>query len=194
MNDRNDPAATPSSDGARLRLLYELSCAFAAQVDLDELSALVVAKCRAVLDAEGVAILLLDAQHAELYFPYVADEDPQVAARMSGLRFPADRGCAGAVLRSGQPLRVDDVSTDPRFYAGVDVRTGLTTRNLLCAPLRSHQGTIGVIQVLNRRGGGRFTDADLAFLDALAGSIAVDRQGFIYVADEINRRIQKFAP
>lgn len=27
-----------------------------------------------------------------------------------------------------------------------------------------------------------------------AGSIAVDSQGFIYVADERNKRIQKFAP
>lgn len=162
-----------AEDSARLRLLYELGCAFAGRIDLDELSAFVVQKCREVLDAEGAAILLFDAERKELYFPYVADVDTEATARLRSLRFPADRGIAGAVLRSGQPLRVDDVATDPRFYRGVDQHTGLTTRALICAPLTTRQGTLGVIQVLNPRSGRPFTDDDLAFLDALAGSVAV---------------------
>ncbi len=134
---------------------------------------MVVQKCREVLNAEGAAILLLDAERNELYFPYVADVDRAAAARLTVLRFPADRGIAGAVLQSGQPVRVDNVATDPRFYSGVDHRTGVTTRALICAPLRTHQGMIGVVQVLNPCGGGPFSDDDLAFLDALAGSVAV---------------------
>src|SRR5574341_2106883 len=168
-----DQARSDDPSSTRLRLLYDLGCAFAARVDLDELSALVVAKCRDAFDAEGVSILLLDAHRNELYVPYVADADPEVTARLLSLRFPADRGIAGAVLQSGRSVRIDDVATDPRFYGGVDRRTGVTTRNLLCAPLTSRQGTIGVVQVLNRRDGGSFTDDDLAFLDALAGSVAV---------------------
>jgi serine phosphatase RsbU (regulator of sigma subunit)/anti-sigma regulatory factor (Ser/Thr protein kinase) len=159
-------------DSGRLRLLYELGCAFAARVELDDLVSLVVRKCREVLDAEGAAVLLLDPQRHELYFPYVADDDPAVATRLRQLRFPADHGIAGAVLRSGRPLRVDDVAQDPRFYAGVDRRSGLTTRNILTAPLTARQGAIGVLQVLNHRDG-NFSDADLDFLDALAGSVAV---------------------
>ncbi|HVN84037.1 MAG TPA: ATP-binding protein [Candidatus Binatia bacterium] len=162
----------PAPDSVRLRLLYDLGCAFASQVQLDELSAVVVAKCREALDAEGAAILLHDEARGELYFPYVADEDPQVARRLLALRFPAGRGIAGTVLQSGRPLRIDDVSSDARFYSGVDRHTGLTTRSILCAPLRARHGTIGVIQVLNRRNG-IFGDDDLAFLDALAGSVAV---------------------
>ncbi|HSP99621.1 MAG TPA: GAF domain-containing SpoIIE family protein phosphatase [Candidatus Dormibacteraeota bacterium] len=162
-----------AEDAAQLRLLYELGCAFAARIDLDELSALVVQKCREVLDAEGASILLLDPERDELYFPYVADTQPDVAARLLSLRFPADRGIAGAVLRSGQSLRIDDASKDPRFFGGVDRRTGMTTRALICAPLETHQGTIGVIQVLNPRHGGCFDDDDLAFLEALAGSVAI---------------------
>jgi len=163
---------TPFADSSRLRLLYELGCAFAARVELDELVALVVRKCREVLDAEGAAVLLLDSERQELYFPYVADEDPAVAARLRQLRFPADQGIAGAVVRDGRPLRVDDVASDPRFYRGVDRHSGLTTRNVLTVPLTAQQGVIGVLQVLNHRSGA-FTDDDLAFLDALGGSVAV---------------------
>ncbi len=164
---------TIDENAARFQLLYDLGCAFAARIELDELIPLVAAKCREVLDAEGVGVLLLDPAKDELYFPYAADEDPEAAARLVGLRFPAKRGIAGAVLGSGRSLRVDDVSTDLRFYSDVDRQTGVTTRALLCAPLRSRSETIGVIQVLNRRGGGPFSDHDLAFLEALAGSVAV---------------------
>ncbi len=166
----NDPGA--ASEGTpRYQLLYDLGCAFAARIDLDELIRLVAVKCREVLDAEGVGVLLVDSDQ-QLYFPYVADEDPAAAGRLASLRFPADRGIAGTVLGSGRSIRVDDVSTDPRFYADIDRCTGVTTRSLLCTPLRTALGTVGVIQVINRRGG-MFTDDDLAFLEALAGSVAV---------------------
>jgi serine phosphatase RsbU (regulator of sigma subunit) len=161
-----------NDDPGRLGLLYQLGAAFAAQMNLDELCRLVVSRCRDVFDAEGASILLLAAESGELHFPYAAGEDPAVAAELLGLRFAADRGIAGAVLRGNRALRIDDVTADPRFYGGIDRSTGMRTRNLLCAPLRGQQGTVGVIEVLNRRTGD-FTDDDLAFLDALGGSVAV---------------------
>ncbi len=167
MNDHHH------GEAGRLRLLYELGCAFAARVELGELCAEVLASCREVLDAESASILLLDAARDELYFPYVSEETPEVAARLMEMRFPASQGIAGRVLRAGRPERVDDVEADPSFYRGVDRQSGTTTRNLLCAPLSSARGAVGVIQVLNRRGGGAFCDDDLAFLEALAGSIAI---------------------
>jgi Nif-specific regulatory protein len=157
---------------ARFQLLYDLGCAFAARLELDELVPLVLAKCREVVDAEGAAVLLLDRERNDLYFPYVAEEDPEVADRLMQLRLPADRGIAGTVLQSGEALRVDDVSADPRFYAAIDAETGLSTRSMLSCPLGTRRGTIGVIQVVNHRGG-TFTDDHLALLTALSGSVAV---------------------
>src|SRR5262245_36043436 len=97
-----------SESAPRLRLLYELGCACAARLELDELVPVVVAKCRDVLRAEGVAVLLLDRDRDELYFPYVAEADPETSGRLARLRVPARRGIAGAVLRSGRGMRVDD--------------------------------------------------------------------------------------
>jgi hypothetical protein len=64
-----------------LRLLYDLGCAFSARIELDELIPFVIAKCRDVLDATAASVLLLDQASNELYFPYVAEEDENVAAR-----------------------------------------------------------------------------------------------------------------
>ena len=162
-----------ADDTARLRLLYDLACAFTASIDRDELVPLVVGKCREVFDAEGASILLLDAERRELYFPYTATDDPAIAERLRHLRIPADRGIAGAVLASGESARVDDVHQDPRFYGAVDRQTGAHTRTLLCAPLHSPHGIQGVIQIVNRRGNQPFAPEDLVFLETLAHSVAV---------------------
>jgi sigma-B regulation protein RsbU (phosphoserine phosphatase) len=164
-------------DSTRLRLLHQLGCAFAARTELEDLCRLVISKCGEALQAEGVGILLLDAKTQELFFPYVANEDPEAAERLRHMRFPADRGIAGEVLRNGRPIRVDDVHSDSRFFPGADRESRTTTRNLIAAPLRSEQGIIGVIQAVNRRGsaesGVAFSDHDLEFLEALSGSVAV---------------------
>jgi len=164
---------TRSDESARLRLLFDLGSAFAARIELDELVPLVMTKCREALDAEGAAVLLLDSDSNQLYFPYAADEDEAVTRRLSSLRFPADQGIAGHVLHSGHSLRVDDVEKDPRFYRGIDRESGLTTRNMICSPLTARHGVIGLIQVVNHRGAAPFDDDDLQLLDTLAGSIAV---------------------
>jgi len=159
-------------DSARFRLLHELGRAFAARTDLDELCGVVTRECAGVLRAEGASILLLDPETNELYFPYVANADAEAAARLRRLRFPADQGIAGHTLAHGKAVRVDDTTADVRFYGGIDQASGVMTHSVLAAPLASERGTIGVLQVVNRIGGS-FSDDDLAFLEALAGSVAV---------------------
>ena len=136
MGDRLD-------DHTRLRLLYELGCAFAARIELDELVPLVVEQVPRGARRRGrVGPAARRRRRDELYFPYVADDDPdgRRAAR-SALRFPADRGIAGAVLAHGRARCASTTSPrDPRFYRGVDRETGAPTRALLSAPLHGAQG------------------------------------------------------
>ena len=160
-------------DTARLRLLNDLGRAFAARIEIDHLVPFVIRQSRDVLNAGGASVLLLDDERREFYFPYVAEDDAAVAEALLALRFPADRGIAGVVLETGRSLRIDDAQRDERFYAGVDERTGIVTRNVLAAPLASHHGTIGVLQVINHQASGPFSDDDLALIEALAGSVAV---------------------
>ena len=162
-----------SDDSAREKMVYELGSMFTARLGLEELIPLVISKCREVLDADGVSVLLLDEERNELYFPYVSEDDPEVARRLSGLRIPAGSGVAGAALRRGQAERVDDPQSDSRFYSEVDRKTGVTTKSLLVAPLLVGDGRLGVIEAVNPRGRRSFTDADLALLEKLALSIGI---------------------
>src|SRR5688572_5865602 len=101
----DEDLASAREPGDRAGLLYELCCAFAERTEIDELIPLVMIKCRESLDSEGASVLLLDAERGELYFPYAATEDSATAEQLREVRFPADSGIAGAVLREGRAIR-----------------------------------------------------------------------------------------
>ncbi len=156
----------------RFALLLELSRAFGSRLELDALVRLVLERTTGALAAEGCSILLLDREAQELYFLATSDPSLGEGERLRTLRFPAERGIAGLVLREERARLVSDVASEPSFYPAVDAQTGVRTRSLLCAPLRTQEGAIGVIEVVNRRVG-EFSAEDLAFLDALSGSLAI---------------------
>jgi transcriptional regulator with GAF, ATPase, and Fis domain len=155
-----------------LALLMEVSRSFHALLDVEEVLALVTRNLRALLGAEACSVILYDAVRREFYFPAADDDRLGDGERLREVRFPADRGIAGWVLAHDTSALVADAESDPRFYAAVDREVGTRTRSVICAPLRTRAGVIGVTQAINKRTG-PFTDADLALLDALAGSIAV---------------------
>jgi GAF domain-containing protein len=161
-----------SSVAARLELLCEVNRRLAAFTDLDELLAYATSRARELFEAEGCALLLVDAGSGEFRFPVSSQSGASSASerRLAEVRFPITQGVAGWVHANGQAVMIEDAQHDPRFYAGVDKTTGTTTRSLLAAPLRTSDGAIGVIEVINPRAIG---DGDLAFLEALGSDVAV---------------------
>lgn len=162
---------TPSDD--RLGLLYELSLAFAARTELAELIPLVIEKTRDVLRASGSSVMLLDDHRQELYFPYVADSDPEAASRLTEHRMPVDSGLGGAVARSGEPLRIANAPLDDRFDDAADRATGFRTGAMILAPLQSRGGIVGVVSAVRAQGEPEFTEEDFKLLVAMASGVAV---------------------
>jgi diguanylate cyclase (GGDEF)-like protein len=77
------------------------------------------------------------------------------------------------VAQTGKPTIVNDTSRDPRFTRRFDSETKFQTRSILCAPLISRGRTIGVVEIINRLGNGRFTQADLEILLTLVEPCAI---------------------
>ena len=78
-----------------------------------------------------------------------------------GLEIAAHEGIAGYVFSTGQPLAVADVVADPRFERTTAERTGYVPRSLLAVPLADEEGTLGVMEFLDRRDGVPFDLVDL---------------------------------
>lgn len=164
--------ARVSSLAERLDVLCEVNRRLATFASLDELLGYATRCARELFEAEGCALLLVDAAREEFRFPVSSQSAASRVSpeRLQEIRFPVTQGIAGWVLAHGEPLVIEDAQKDPRFFAGVDAATGTTTHVVLCAPLRTSEGTIGVIEVVNPRGRG---EGDLKLLEALGSDVAV---------------------
>ena len=161
-----------ATSAERLTLLYEVNRRLATFTDLDDLIRFATRRLRELFGAEGCAVLLLDAERREFHFPIASQSESRAATaeQLQEIRFPADKGIAGWVLERSQATIVADAQHDDRFFAGVDAETGLITRSVLCAPLRTQAGNVGVIEVINPDAA-EVSDGDLQFLEALADDI-----------------------
>ena len=152
--------------------LLHLSLALPEYHDLDELLEYVSGEVKQILEAEGALVIFLDEEKQELFFKAAAHDDSVAEKLAKELRWPATMGVAGKVVRTGEPVIVDDVSIDPDFYPVVDLKAGFATRSLLDVPLRSRDRIIGVLCAMNKKNG-RFDLTDMELLNTLAGSVAL---------------------
>jgi len=153
-----------------LLTVLELSRQLSVPSDLDTLLRRVEDAALRVLDCERLTVFVSE--------PLANDLRSRLATGAHEIRTPADRGIAGATFRESRVINVEDAAADPRFYDAIDRQTGFRTRSLLSVPLLGiDNDTIGVLELLNKRGGG-FTaiDEELAVtLGSLTG-IALQRQ------------------
>jgi GAF domain-containing protein len=113
----------------------------------DELLQSVAEVARHLFDAAACSIALLDEAAEELVFAVTVGAG---AENVLGVRVPVHQGIAGYVASTGQSIAIEDVAADPRFARDVAESTGYVPRSILATPLETGQGTIGVIEVLDR--------------------------------------------
>lgn len=148
-----------------LRRILDVTRRMAVTPDLDALLNTIIDAACEVLACERATIFLYDAASNELF--------SRVARGVEAIRFPADRGIAGAAAQQRACVNVPDAYADPRFNQDVDRRTGFRTRNLLTFPLENIEGQlIGVLQALNKSDGA-FTPDDEDLARTLAAQAAV---------------------
>ena len=124
----------------------------------------------------AVSVAVHDATTDRLVFRVAAGPE---GGGVVGLEIAAHEGIAGYVFSTGQPLAVADVVADPRFERTTAERTGYVPRSLLAVPLADEEGTLGVMEFLDRRDGVPFDLVDLEtggrFAAALTASIRATR-------------------
>lgn len=117
--------------------------------------------CSRAVDAERCTVYVADHARGEIR---------SAVAQRAGMeiRLPIGRGLAGQVALTGETINVPDAYADPRFDRSVDRATGFRTVNILAVPVWGPDGrTVGVIQVLNKRGGS-FERHDQMLLERIA--------------------------
>ena len=162
--------------GTRIRrnnaAMLRISMALPEYPDLDDLLNYISAEIKTLVESEGALVMLLDEQTAELFFKSASVDDPAAEKRMKEIRYPADKGVSGRVIRTGKPAIIPDTSKDPDYYSVVDIRSGFKTNNMLDVPLGIGDRIIGVLCAMNKKRG-VFDSTDVELMNMIAGTVAL---------------------
>ncbi|HXI79278.1 MAG TPA: GAF domain-containing protein [Verrucomicrobiae bacterium] len=125
----------------------------------------------ALFGAEAASIALYDAADHRLVFTVAAGEHGE---EVVGLAIDPSQGVAGYVFSTGQPMALADVAVDARFGRTTAEQTGYVPRSLVAVPLLDDEGTIGVLEVLDKRDGAfDLRDIELATVFARQATVAI---------------------
>lgn len=153
---------TDGIDQQKLRLLLDSANDLASTLTLSEVLDHILRIGGELTDSEAGSLILHDPTRDDLYF---AAATGPAAAQVRMLRIPRDKGKAGSVFATGRPLIENEIKD---HYAGVDDATRFVTRSLICVPLQQGGERQGVLQFVNKRGGGTYGDAELELTSRLA--------------------------
>lgn len=145
----------------KLRAVRAMGEAYAKSVGLDALFEKVVPNITKLMRATRSTLFLYDPMSKQIWSKVAEGEGSRV------IRLELGQGIAGWVAKRRKSVNIEDASRDFRFNSSVDARTGFRTRSVAAIPLIDRQShLVGVLQVLNRRGG-PFTDGDLGLLHTI---------------------------
>ncbi len=145
----------------RLHALLNISKNLTFETNLEKLLFKIMDEVRSLLNADRCTLFLYDENSEELWSKIAIGLEEEI-------RIPAEKGIAGHVWKTGEIVNIPDAYKDDRFNPEVDKKTGYKTKSILARPLLNlYNETIGVFQVLNKKGGA-FTKENEKLLSAIS--------------------------
>ncbi|HJZ72211.1 MAG TPA: GAF domain-containing SpoIIE family protein phosphatase [Vicinamibacterales bacterium] len=167
--------AAPANSTDQLTALFALGREVASVLDLDELLQKIPLLISRITKFTAFAMYLLDPKRNELTVAYSIGYPEDVART---LRLQVGSGLVGAAVAEGQPILVNDVDQDPRYFEAVP-----GSRAELVVPLRRKGRVIGALNLLSDTPG-QFTEIDEAMLRQFGAHVAVAIENALLVEHE----------
>lgn len=157
----------PSGKRDPLIALLKIGQAVSAETDIDILLKVIAEETKSAIQADRCSVFLYDKKNKELWSKVALGMDSQE------IRFPANKGLAGHVVKTGETINIKDAYSDERFNKEIDLQTGYKTSTILCMPIKNlNQEIIGAFQVLNKLNG-TFNEEDEDLLVAIGSSAGI---------------------
>ncbi len=150
-----------------LAALHMIAAILTSDLELDEIQKAMVAGLRQILDCEVGCLALIQERRDRIVKKALGDGSEWIYQATHKLEGDVVEEC----LQSSQPMRVDDGSIRPRLREELQKALHLELRSMVCAPLIAGEQPIGVVEMINKRGGS-FTPYDQELLNLLATSVA----------------------
>lgn len=171
----------------QLEIINEVTFSLATTMDLAVLLELILDKSIQLLDTEAGTFMVSDLDTGELEFRVARGP---ASENLIGKRLPVGTGLAGTAAQTGQPIIVNEVHTDKRWFAQVEEDVAFQTRAILTVPLLRHNAVWGVVQLINKRNGAPFTEGDQSLLTTFASQavVAMENARLLAQTDEALRK------
>ena len=146
-----------------------------------------------ILDCEAGSLFMVDEDTDELIFTVAVGP---AATGLIGKRLPAGKGIVGKAVETRGPVVENNTRQSKGWSETTDEETGFSTEALLAVPLQIKGKVIGVVEIINKKDGLPFVDADESLLTAFAGqaAVAVENARLYTLTDqELNARVEELS-
>ena len=154
----------------QVNTLYQVNQFISSIHNLDQLLDLIMRESETAVAAEASCIALYEPSDDLLHIEFASGEADEGVRHLT---LAMGQGILGEVAASGKAVLVEDARQDPRFDSSVDRQTGFTTKSILATPIRRREELLGVLEVINKKGGPSFTEEDSMLLEVVANQAAV---------------------
>ena len=154
------------------RALFRIARAMYQYRGLDQRLSLITKEIQDLLGIEGAMVILLDEENQEFFFREAIFDKTETGTNFKEIRYPADKGIAGLVYRTGKPQIIEDAYKNPYFAREVDRQAKYRTRNMADVPLEIEGRMIGVLCAVNKKEG-QFDQSDIELLTTIGNLVAL---------------------
>ena len=168
--------------------MLRISMALPEYPDLEMLLDYITYEMKRLLDTEGGIVTLLNEDRQEIFFLSAAYDDKATQKRVKGMRFSVDlmdQFVVSKVIRTGEPVIVNDTSKIPKSYPVRDKVLGYQTKNFLQVPIKSSDRIIGVLTAINKKEEA-FDETDVEMLNMVAGTVGLSIENARF-SDELKK-------
>jgi len=159
-----------------LLVFHNVARALTSELDLDSILHAIMLQMEQYFQPEQWSLLIVDEARQDLFYAVVVGH---TEADLRNVRVPLGHGLAGWVAKRGETVIIPEAADHPHL-----MQTGpgprFRIRSAVCMPLRSHQRTLGVIQLFNCHLES-FSDDVVSFLHLLCdyAAIAIENAGAV---------------
>ncbi len=154
----------------RLERLLEISRHLGMSQELDTLLQSVVDASCELTESRSSSILLLEEETGMLKFVAGSQIEKEIIKR---IRVPLENSIAGRVYTQCKPIVLHYARTDPHMFRDVEKALNSNVDSMIAVPMIFQGETIGVIEAVNKRDHGHYSDEDVTILETLASQAAV---------------------
>jgi Nif-specific regulatory protein len=160
-----------AADREKLEVLFDIYARINSNyADIQSLLTQIIESATELTGGEASSLMLVNPESNTLYFEIaLGPKGPSVKQYSVNM----GEGIAGWVAEKNTSLIVNDVQNDTRFFPVIAQKIGFPTTSILAVPMRVKDRMVGVIEIINKRGGKKFTEEDLQWLEIFSTQAAI---------------------